>query len=131
MKPPAAETSRDRVLSDDEIRWFWQACEVIGWPFGPAARLLLVTAQRREEVTALAWQELTFDGEASWAIPARRAKNGREQFVPLSALAGDILKSLPRVAGKPGYVFTTTGDAPVSGWSRAMLVLQREMQRIA
>jgi integrase len=91
-----------------------------------------VTAQRREEVTALPWRELTLDGaEASWTIPAARAKNGREQFVPLSELAVDILKSLPRIAGKLGYVFTTTGDAPVSGWSRATLTLQREILRIA
>ncbi len=44
------ETARDRALSDDEIRWFWSACDEIGWPFGPLFKALLLTAQRRDEV---------------------------------------------------------------------------------
>src|SRR3546814_1449572 len=53
IQPPGAETSRDRVLSDDEIRWFWKGCEEIGAPFGPLFKLLLVTAQRRGEGRAM------------------------------------------------------------------------------
>ena len=48
---PGKEQARDRALTDDEIRWFWSATEAIGWPFGPIARLLLLTAQRRDEVS--------------------------------------------------------------------------------
>jgi Arm domain-containing DNA-binding protein/integrase-like protein len=58
MKPPTKERARDRTLSDDEVRWFWSACEMIGWPFGPLAKLLLLTAQRRDEVGGIEWTEI-------------------------------------------------------------------------
>jgi hypothetical protein len=29
--------------SDDELRWHCQACDEIGWPFGSAVKLLLLT----------------------------------------------------------------------------------------
>src|SRR5262249_47874524 len=44
------ETARDRALSDDEIRRFWIGCDKLGWPFGQMFKLLLLTAQRRDEV---------------------------------------------------------------------------------
>jgi hypothetical protein len=39
MRPLTRETSRDRALSDDEIRFFWWACDEIGWPFGPLFKI--------------------------------------------------------------------------------------------
>ena len=53
LKAPAAEISRDRVLTDDEIRWFWQTAEGYGYPYGPLYQLLLLTGQRRNEVAGL------------------------------------------------------------------------------
>src|SRR5262245_33889297 len=50
IKPPTAERSRDRVLSDDELKDVWKAAEAIGWPFGPLVRLLILSGQRRSEV---------------------------------------------------------------------------------
>ena len=44
MRPPTKEHARDRALTDDELRWFWAACETVEWPFGPLAKLLLLTA---------------------------------------------------------------------------------------
>lgn len=55
---------------------------------------------------------------ALWTIPAPRMKGGAAHEVPLSGLALEIIKSLPRFAGP--YVFTTTGgERPVSGFSKA------------
>ncbi|EYD75589.1 hypothetical protein Rumeso_02841 [Rubellimicrobium mesophilum DSM 19309] len=34
VRAPAKEVVRDRVLSDDEVRWFWAACERVGPPWG-------------------------------------------------------------------------------------------------
>lgn len=50
IKPVAKEVSRDRVLTDDEIRWFWAACEAEGFPWGPLGQMLLLTGQRLNEV---------------------------------------------------------------------------------
>jgi len=126
LKPPTKEQARDRVLSDDEIRWFWTACEVSGWPFGPLAQLLLLTAQRRDEVASLEWAEIDF-GEALWQIPAEKAKNKNAHLVPLSDAALAILESLSRVGD--GLIFTTTGKTPVSGFSRAKRRLDKEMEK--
>jgi integrase len=114
MKPPTKERARDRTLSDDELRWFWSACETIGWPFGPLVKLLLLTAQRRDEVGQLEWSEINFE-KKTWTIPRERAKNDRAHEVHLSAAAIAVLLTLPRVSGWP--VFTTNGR-PVSGFSQ-------------
>jgi len=114
MRPPTKERARDRTLSEDELRWFWSACETIGWPFGPLAKLLLFTAQRRDEVGQLEWSEIDFD-KKTWTIPRQRAKNDRAHEVHLSAAAIEILRTLPRVSGWP--VFTINGR-PVSGFSQ-------------
>jgi Arm DNA-binding domain/Phage integrase central domain len=50
VKMPAQKVERERALSDEEIRLFWLACDRIGWPFSPLAQLLLLTAQRRDEL---------------------------------------------------------------------------------
>src|SRR5436853_409815 len=34
LPPPARANERDRVLSDDELRAVWLACEALKWPFG-------------------------------------------------------------------------------------------------
>jgi integrase len=114
MKPPTKERARDRTLDEDEIRWFWSACETIGWPFGPLAKLLLLTAQRRDEVGGIEWSEIDLC-KRTWTIPRHRAKNDRAHEVHLSAPAINILQSIPRVSGWP--LFTTNGR-PVSGFSQ-------------
>ncbi len=124
---PAAENPRDRVLSDDEIVAFWQGCESLGWPFGPLFRLLLLTAQRRDEVGSMTWLEVDVDG-ALWTIPRERAKNDRAHEVPLSRLALDILKAAPRIAGSQ-FIFTTSGQRPASGFSKAKQRLDIQMAR--
>jgi integrase len=121
VKAPAGEKSRDRVLSDDEIRLAWGAFDKTGWPFGPLAKLLLLTGQRLREVGEMRWQEVDLAGRV-WTIPTERSKNGAAHEVPLSAAALRILESLPRIdggKGSPGFVFTTTGRTAVSGFSRA------------
>jgi integrase len=124
---PVKEEARDRALSDDEIRWFWSATEEIGWPFGPIARLLLLTAQRRDEVSKMSWSEIDL-AKGVWVIPAARAKNSRAHEVHLSAGALAILKSLPQP--HRGLVFSVTGDDAVSGFSRAKDRIDAAMLRL-
>jgi integrase len=115
---PATETARDRVLSDDEIFVVWRSLESIGWPFGPIGKLLLLTGARRDEIAAGTWAEIDLDAK-TWTVPGSRSKNGEPHEIPLCHIAVEILKGLPRIAGKPGFVFTTTGQSPVSGFSKA------------
>jgi integrase len=121
MKPPTKERSRDRALSDDEIRWFWLACGEVGWPFGPISKLLLLTAQRRDEVGGMKWSEINLD-KRTWTLPRNRAKSDRGHEVPLSDAAIQILCSLQRTSvgiTEQDLVFTVTGTTPVSGFGNA------------
>ncbi|MXP09608.1 tyrosine-type recombinase/integrase [Pseudoblastomonas halimionae] len=127
VKPVAKEVARDRVLTDDEIRWFWQACDKVGYPWGGFGKLSLLTGQRRQEVAAMTYAEIEGD---LWSLPAERVKNGRAHNVPLSEAALDVLASVPRIAGS-GLVLTTTGDTPVSGFAKGHDRLAKKMAEIA
>lgn len=127
VKPPAPETARDRVLTDDEVKLFWSACDLIGQPFGPLFKLLLLTGQRRGEVGGMTDREIN---GTVWTIPAARSKNGDEHTVPLPAGAVALLKGVPRIAGRAGYIFTTTGASAVSGFTRAKDRLDAEIIKL-
>ena len=128
VKPVAKEASRDRVLSDDEIRWLWQGCDAVGFPWGPMAKILLLTGQRLGEVVGMTEGELEGD---LWRLPAGRVKNGRAHDVPLSAAALAVLDGVPRIEGPRGLYFTTTGKTPVSGFHRAREKLHGAMAEAA
>jgi integrase len=136
---PAAPAARDRVLNvnldrrgADELRWLWKACAAVGDPMGSLVQLLLLTGQRRAEVTGITIEELT-DDLTCWHLPGKRTKNGREHQVPLPPLARSILANLIGDR-KAGLVFVgETGVTPPSGFSKfkklldqAMLVAARE-----
>jgi integrase len=124
MKLPTKERPRDRVLSDDELRWLWKACEAVEWPFGPVAKLLLLTAQRRDEVASVEWADVNFK-ERTWIQPREKTKNDRAHEVQLSEPAIELLKSIPHISGR--FIFTSSGEKPVSGFSHAKLRLDRAM----
>lgn len=114
---PSPETTSERSLSDLEIVACWRAAEGIGYPYGRMVQLLLLTGQRRDEVRALPRTELEL-GAGVWTIPGDRTKNGREHLVPLTEPAIAILKAMPRIKSAAGWVFTTSGDVPMSNLSK-------------
>jgi integrase len=111
------DRERDRVLNDAEIRLLWLACDKIGSPFGPVFKMLVLTAQRRDEVAAAVWGEFDL-GKALWYLPGSRTKNGRAHLVHLAPATIEILEELPRIPGSD-FLFTTTGCTPLSGFGRA------------
>jgi integrase len=121
------DRTRDRYLNDDEIVAFWSGCEAIKWPFGPLFQLLLLSGQRRDELADARWREFDLD-KALWTLPGERTKNGKGHIVHLAPLAKEIMGQLPHIGGA-GYVFTTTGDAPVSGFGRARERLDAAMEQ--
>lgn len=134
----AKEVARDRALDDAEIKLFWGVCDTLGWPFGPMFKLLLLTAQRRDEVGGARWVEIDLD-KRLWTIPRERAKNDRAHEVHLSKLVVEILSELPKiwrsraddVGSEPSpYLFTTSGERPVSGFSKAKERLDGHMLQL-
>jgi integrase len=124
-KPPAKEQSRDRVLSDDELRWLWEASGEVGQPWLQLVRLLILTGQRRGEVAKMHDDEIQGD---MWRLPAPRTKNGRAHDVALSKPARAILDGLERIGP---YVCTTTGTEPFSGFSKGRQAINTKMLAIA
>jgi integrase len=102
----AGGTERERALSDAEIAEVWKAAATLGYPFGPFYKLLILTLQRREEVAAMRWSEISED-MARWTLPSARMKNGKPHIVHLPEAARAVLRSIPRVEGCD-FVFSTT-----------------------
>jgi integrase len=125
VKAVAKEQARERVLSDDETRWFWCAYDAEGYPWGSLGKVLLLTGQRLGEVAGMTEAEVAGD---VWRLPGARVKNGRAHDVPLSEAVRAILAALE----KPnGLFFTTDGRKPVSSFHRARGRLHAAMERIA
>ena len=119
------ERARDRVLGDNEISLLWAACDGLDYPFGVMGKLLLLTAQRRDEVAGMRWAELDLPNRL-WVIPRERAKNDRAHTVHLNDLAIEVLQAVPRIA-ETEYVLTTTGNSPISGYTKAKAAIDRRM----
>jgi integrase len=127
IKPPAKVGKRDRALTDAELKLVWQAASSLGWPFGPIVHLLILTGQRLREVAEAPWTEFDLE-KRQWVLPGgERTKNGLPNLVPLSDQAMAILKDLPVVASKKRLLFTTTGETPVSGFSKTKTKLDSRM----
>ena len=117
MYKPKKADPRDRVLTDNEIKKLWRAFDQAGYPFGIIAKLLLLTGQRRAEVSGLRWSELSED-LAVWTLPAQRTKNKSRHTVYLPEAATKIIAGVPRIVDRD-LLFSTTGSTAVSGWSKA------------
>jgi integrase len=105
-----ATASRERILTDNELRTIWRASGD-GSQFGAFVRLLLLTAQRKAKVATMKWSDLADD---TWTISkALREKTNAGQL-QLPALALEVLAGLPRVAGND-YVFAGRGAKPFDG----------------
>lgn len=127
MKAPKACASRRRVLGQEELICLWQATGQAGWPWGPFVRLLVLTMQRRQEVAEMDWSEIDLEARI-WTLPAERAKNDEAHIIPLTDTAIAELKTLhPK---DKGFVFSTTGATPVSGYSKAKRLLDERMLKI-
>ncbi len=124
---PEQPKSRERVLSDVELAEIWKACR--DDDYGRILRLLILTAQRRDEVGGMQWSELDTAAE-QWMLPSARTKNHREHVLPLVPAALTLLP--PRRADRD-HVF---GDGPrregdqhrgFSGWSKSKAALDERI----
>jgi len=110
---PAANVTRDRILTDTELANVVRAARVMKTPYGSIVELLALTGQRREEVAGATWDEFDFD-RAVWTIPSSRTKNAKSHIVHLSPSAISILLQIPK---KGPWVFTITGNKPFKQFS--------------
>lgn len=126
---PEPPEPRERTLTDAEIASFWRGCDAIGAPFGPMFQIMLLSGARLREVAGIMRGEL--DANGCWTVPGSRTKNGRSLSLALPPLAQQIIASVPVIEGEAGFVFTTTGNTPVSGFSRAKKLLDAAIAKSA
>ncbi len=104
---------RARILNDDEIRTVWMVAEGNG-TFGALLRLALLTAQRREKIAAMRWDDLSIDGV--WSIPAEDREKGNAGVLVLPEAAVEIIRAQKRIGNNP-YVLAGRSDGHFKGFS--------------
>ena len=115
---PAAKVSRERVLSDQELAIVWKEAQKTSYPFGAIVQLLILTGQRRGEVTKMSWAQVDIEN-AIWTLPPELTKNKREHNLPMSAAVVDIVEGIPRLSET--FVFPARGSKTnsFSGFSKS------------
>lgn len=140
IDPIVEEVSRDRVLTDDELRAVWSALKdptglrmptadgkgkplQIGRPVRIALQLAFLSMQRRGEISTMREADVDLDAGV-WTIPAEMTKGGRTHVVPLAPLSIDLIRealalrhSLDPEGRASPFVFPNRDapmDAPIS-----------------
>ena len=116
IKTPKTVPSRERVLSDDEIRSLWTGTSVLS----VMARLQLMTAQRIGSIGRMRWEDLDLKHKL-WNVPAHDMKSGKSHAVPLSDRAVSLLSSWPRLSGPHVFGVGSDGAKAFNGRSKGMM----------
>lgn len=113
-KPSEASPKRERVLSEEELRWFFTAVrELQARPSGATQRwahgleVLLRTGQRKMEIMGLNDSEITSDVVT---LPKERMKGKREHHVVLAPQCLALLTQVHRPKAGGNSVFQSLGQ---------------------
>jgi integrase len=114
---------RDRVLSETELSAILGA---LGQDqFSEIVRLLILTAQRREEIGSLRWSEIDWERNLI-VLPPDRVKNSRLHQLPMSRQVRAILERQERRNGRD--LIFGTGQGGFSGWSTSKAELDSRIE---
>ncbi|MFN0218244.1 MAG: tyrosine-type recombinase/integrase [Hyphomicrobium sp.] len=117
VKKPARVGTRERVLTEEELAHVWNAARVMGYPFGPLVQLLMLTAQRRNEVAGMRWRRVD-TRESLWSLPAELTKSNRAHSVPLAAIAIEVITACPRLHDELIFPSSGADGTTFSGFSK-------------
>lgn len=147
LRKAAPRKPRERVLNEADIAPFWKSLagmdtmtgdhmakgekgRMLSAPTRSILRLLLLTGQRRGEVTEARKSELELNApEPVWTIPGERTKNGLLHRVPLCPRAkAEFAKAVAASPEKSPFVFPSAED-PLKA-SITPLAVTRAMNRL-
>ena len=117
---PAAETSRERVYTENELRRLWPAFGERGLA-GSVFKFCLITGQRLSEVRGLPWDEIEGD---LWTLPGARTKNRRIHIVPLSDMALELLEPLRLLDSEWVFPSPRKKEKPLTHTDKAMAAVR-------
>jgi integrase len=114
------EPSRDRALSNDEIRTLLANLHRLIPPYPQWLMLLLLLGQRQGEVRLARKEHLHLDGDnPAWTIPIENQKTGkrvkvkRDHVIPLPPQAVTVWKALLAMSGDSDFVMPSPhGSGP-------------------
>ena len=104
LPKPAVETPRERTLTADELQALWRALDDTSPIVRGVFRLMLLSAQRRNEVSRMRWADLD-RRERWWNIPAELTKTKRPYRVPLTPAMLAIIEEIEKLSLDPEWVF--------------------------
>lgn len=112
MKAPHPYIPRERILTDEELRRVWNAAGEDD--FGKIVKLLILTGQRRGEITALTGAMVSAE---TITLPSTLTKNGRTHTIPLGMRTRELLGNSRRAEI---CYFPARGKAtPFNGFSKS------------
>jgi integrase len=114
---------RNRILSDDEIRAVWAACD--GWTFGSMVKLLLLTGQRREKVASMKWDDI--DHAGVWALGEAPREKPNAGSLKLPTMALDIVNAQSRIKGNSHVFPASHGGGRINGFHNHKKQLDRKL----
>jgi integrase len=107
------DRARKRVLSDDEIKAVWTACDDLG-AYGGLVRVALLTGQRKAKLAQMRWQDIADDG--TWTIPTEAREKNNPGALKLPAQARAIIDRQAKVKDNP-FVFVGRGKRAFNSFS--------------
>ena len=107
-----SKRSRERILTDAELKAVWN-CD--GGTYGALVKLALLTAQRRDKVRTMRWDDIQ---DGIWVIRTEEREKGNPGRLGLPKLALDVLRGQLKLND---YVFAGRGEGPIasSGYHKA------------
>lgn len=128
LKKPHKFQRRQRVLSDWEIQRVWEAAHDMGFPEGTAIQMLLLTAQRLNEVAHALWDEMDLR-DYFWKLPPERTKNKRPHIVPITERMIRFFDAHWPVEARRGHLFLGARGKPFNSFGLMKLRLKAHVDR--
>jgi integrase len=118
MQAPQRYIARDRILTMDELRKVWLAAG--DDTFGRIIKLLILTGQRRGEITKLTGSMV---GDDTITLPKWLAKNSRQHTFPIGPMAKELLG--PPIPPQACYFPALGRKTPFDGFSKCKPKLEQ------
>lgn len=119
---PSKTAVRNTFLADDAVRWLYQALDEEPANWRHFYKLLLLTGQRRCEISDLRWSQILGGNEPYILLKSQQAKNDRAHIVPLSPQAMIEIDAAKKLAGNSRFVFPADGnpdsERSISGFAK-------------
>jgi integrase len=118
------ERKRKRILTDDEIRALWKAAD---GTFGALLKVALLTAQRREKVVTMKWDDIV---DGVWQIASEKREKLNAGSLQLPKMVLDIIEGQPRIDGNPFVFAAGKGSGPFNSFSQRKEELDAKLPKM-